>query len=194
MYSDKHINRHSLKCGSIVLAAVLFILCCAGGGTIAYLTSQSGTVINTFTSASTGVEIKETCSGAVKSNVYVENTSDIDVFIRAAIIVSWADSSGNVYAQAPTEDDYTIELGSDWKKIDGYYYYSKRVSAKGTDSDKTANLIDRCYPTEGNAPTGCELQVTVLAEAIQADGGAVSDAWGVDPSTLQSTASTSTLE
>jgi hypothetical protein len=164
---------------------VLFILCCAGGGTIAYLTSQSGTVTNTFTSASTGVEIKETLNGAEKSNVYVENTSDIDVYIRAAIIVSWVDEKGNVYAQAPTKDDYTIELGSDWQKSGGYYYYSEKVS----EGRRTTELIKTCSPIQENAPKGCELQVTVLAEAIQADGtdsktqkSAAESAWGVDPS------------
>jgi hypothetical protein len=184
MYSDKHINRHSLKCGSIVLAAVLFILCCAGGGTIAYLTSQSGTVTNTFTSASTDVEIIEKLDNGVKSEVKVQNKSDIDVYIRAAIIVSWADEKGNVYAQAPAENtDYNITYGNGWEKIGEYYYYKQRVPAKdtnaGTANNFTANLIENCSPIQDRVPEGYELQVTVLAEAIQADGGAVSDAWKV---------------
>ena len=57
-----------------------------------------------------------------------------------------------------------------WKRgNDGFYYYPDRVGAKQLTSDQHY-LIVRCKPDPGKAPVGCNLQVTILADAIQADG------------------------
>ena len=61
-----------------------------------------------------------------------------------------------------------------WTKAGDYYYYNS-VVAKGA---STGNLIDSVQET--SAPTGYHLQVTIVAESIQAEGmGATSaqDAW-----------------
>ena len=58
---------------------------------------------------------------------------------------------------------------------DGIYYYTKPVGPK----DSTANLLKDPI-TQPNAPEGCHLEVTVLAESIQAaPSTAVEGAWAV---------------
>ena len=58
---------------------------------------------------------------------------------------------------------------------DGIYYYTKPVGPK----DLTANLLKDPI-TQPNAPDGYHLEVTVLAESIQAaPSKAVTDSWGV---------------
>jgi hypothetical protein len=174
----------------LLLLALALLLCAVVTGTLAFLKAQSKTVENTFTVASTSLKIKEGLDDGIKSNVTVENTSDIDVYIRAAIIISWVDESGAVYAQSPTASDYQLELNrTDWVVEDGYYYCKSSVEA----GKSSPVLIERCSPKPTNsAPDGYNLQVTILAEAIQADGTTTSDvkavvnAWGVDPETLTS--------
>ena len=57
----------------------------------------------------------------------------------------------------------------------GIYYYTKPVGPK----DSTANLLKDPI-TQPNAPEGCHLEVTVLAESIQAaPSTAVEGAWAV---------------
>ena len=46
-----------------------------------------------------------------KKNVTVTNTGNVDAFIRAAIIVTWKDSAGNIAATVPVEGyDYNLKL------------------------------------------------------------------------------------
>ena len=82
------------------------------------------------------------------------------------------DKDGNVSATPVPAPTIT---NSDWFEKDGIYYYTKPVGPK----DSTANLLKDPI-TQPNAPEGCHLEVTVLAESIQAaPSKAVTDSWGV---------------
>lgn len=169
-----------MKKKTIALIALVAILTCAVGGTVAWLVASTAPITNTFTPGSVTCQINEELNGNTKSNVTVTNTGNVDAYIRAAIVINLVDGDGNVYAQTPVAGtDYTLKLGTGWKKIGDYYYYNG-VVAPGV---ATANLIDTC--TEKNVPSGLHLQVTILAEAIQAEGGngtqsAAKNAWGHD--------------
>ena len=181
----KQEKRRNSRKGLIAAVALVLLLCAAVGGTLAWLTTQTDPVVNTFTPAHVTCRVDEAFSNGSKKNVKIENTSDIDAYIRAAIVVNWADASGNVSAKPVTDDDYTMNLNlnsSGWVKgTDGYYYYTSPVAPGGT----TVNLIDKCEPVDGKAPSGYKLQVTILAEAIQSTpSDAVTEAWGVAPATL----------
>ena len=82
------------------------------------------------------------------------------------------DKDGNVSATPVPAPTIT---NSDWFEKDGIYYYTTPVGPK----DSTANLLKDPI-TQPNAPEGCHLEVTVLAESIQAaPSKAVTDSWGV---------------
>ena len=82
------------------------------------------------------------------------------------------DKDGNVSATPVPAPTIT---NSDWFEKDGIYYYTKPVGPK----DSTANLLKDPI-TQPNAPEGCHLEVTVLAESIQAaPSTAVEGAWAV---------------
>lgn len=180
----------------VALVALLVLLCCTVAGTLAYLVTSTNSVTNTFTPAHVSTEVNESFTGGVKSNVTIKNTGDIPAYIRAAVIINWADANGNVYGggtpAASTEEvtgDYTISYNTDgsWKQIGDYWYYTKPVAA---DSLTEKALIESCAPVAGKAPEGYNLQVTILADGIQADGVGsngktpMEDAWGVTPGQL----------
>ena len=171
----------------VALVAILVLLCCAVAGTVAYLVTSTDPVTNTFTPASVTTQVEETFDGTTKSNVRIQNTGNIDAYIRAAIIVNWADKQGNISATPVNDSDYEMTLGSGWVKI-GDYYYCKTTTVHGA---STAPLIISCAKTPSAAvPDGYDLQVTILADGIQADGVAsngktpMQDAWGVTPGQL----------
>lgn len=86
---------------------------------------------------------------------------------------NWVDKDGNVSATPVPAPTIT---NSDWFEKDGIYYYTKPVAPTG----QTSNLLDGNPITQPNAPEGCHLEVTVLAESIQAaPSKAVTDSWGV---------------
>lgn len=168
---------------SWLLISILFLLTFSAGGTLAYIAVVSDRVTNQFEPA----EVE--CRVNAGNTIDVTNVGDVDAFIRAAIVVNWMDSSGNVYGTAPKSGDYAIEINEDdWIFHDGFYYYKHRVTPEPDnvtpDEDTTADLVE-AISIQGVAPNGYKLSVEVVAEAIQADGvtaettKAYADAWGI---------------
>ena len=167
----------------VALVALLLLLCCTVAGTLAYLVTSTNSVTNTFTPASVSTEVNEDFDGITKSNVTIKNTGNIDAYIRAAVIINWADGDGNVSATPVKDGDYVIKYdrSNTWKKIGDYWYYTKPVAA---DSLTEKALIESCTPVAGKAPEGYDLQVTILADGIQSEPlTAIKEAWHVDPAT-----------
>ena len=165
----------------VALVAILVLLCCAVAGTVAFLIDSTGPVTNTFTPASVTTQVEEEFNGTTKSDVKIKNTGNTDAFIRAAIVVNWADQDGNVYPVGPAAGtDYSIGIGTGWTaRNDGYYYYNTSVA----ETASTTVLINTCEPT-GVCPGGeqYKLQVTILADAIQSSpASAAQEAWGYVP-------------
>ncbi len=160
----------------VALVAILVLLCCAVAGTVAFLVTKTDSVVNTFTPSKVTTYVEEEFNGQTKSNVKIQNTGDIDAYIRVAVIVNWADASGNVYGEKPVEGtDYTISYnktvqadGGQWiEGSDGYWYYTKPVAPSTEDNPQyTGVLIKSCEPG-AQAPAGYDLQVTILADGIQ---------------------------
>lgn len=164
----------------VLVVSVLVLLLAVAGGTLAWLTANTGPVVNTFTPAHVTCQVDETFDGTTKSDVKVKNAGDIPAYIRAYIVVTWKDETGNVYGQKPVANaDYTMEMAQNTGWVtgsDGYYYYTDAVDSKG----KTGVLIKSCTEITGKAPVGCNLSVEIMAEAIQSvPEEAVEDAWGV---------------
>lgn len=192
-------RQHRNRKGITALTALVLIFCCTVGGTLAWLVTKTDAVTNTFQPTAVSCEVEEDTSGSTKKNVAVSIPNkagdNTDAYVRATYVVNWAkdDSDNTVYAVAPVKGaDYTFTMGTSGKwsnNSDGYYYYSDPVAPGG----KTEVLFSEfALGQNANAPAGYHLQVTILAEAIQADGvnsssvKAVKDAWGVDPTTLLS--------
>lgn len=169
------------KRSGILLAAVIVLLAGAVGGTWAFLVAQSEPVQNNFTYAHVSCTIKEKFDGTTKSDVQIQNTGDIPAYIRARIVVTWKDTSGNVSAVPVKDSDYTMTMGTGWTKgTDGYWYCKTTVNP----DDFTPELITECKKTDNaNAPKDYyDLSVEILADAIQSEpANAVMEAWGYTP-------------
>ena len=168
------------KRSGILLAAVIVLLAGAVGGTWAFLVAQSEPVQNNFTYAHVSCTINEEFDGTTKSNVKIQNTGDIPAYIRARIVVTWKDASGNVSAAPVKVSDYTMTMGTGWTKgTDGYWYCKTAVNP----DDFTPELITECKKTANpNAPEDYDLSVEILADAIQSEpASAVTEAWDYTP-------------
>lgn len=162
----------------VLLVSLLLVLCLTAGGTLAYLTAKTGSVVNTFTPAKSSTVIDEgKFDGSVKQYAKVTNKSEdnVTVYIRAQVVVTWKDDDGNVLGETPVRgEDYQVTYPADtrWFKVGDYYYYSEKV-VKG---DSTENLL-----TNGKAlknKEGYNLSIEILAQSIQADPtDAVEEAW-----------------
>ena len=164
---------------TLLLAALVLIFGALVGSTVAFLVAGTQTVTNKFQPTSVTTDIVEKFDGEVKNNVKVQNTGEIPAYIRAAVVVTWQNDEGQVYAQTPVEGtDYTLEwYTSGWFKKDGFYYHESAVAPNGT----TGVLFTNCQPVANRAPEGYYLCVEILASGIQSEpASAVEAAWGVE--------------
>lgn len=174
----------------ILIAVVAALFTAAVVSTVAFIVANTTSLTNTFTPGKVGCEVVETFDKSTKEDVKLKNAvasgdnkSDyVDAYLRAAIVITWQDASGNVYPTAPAAGtDYTItQTASGWTlHTDGYWYYNSPVAPDGT----TANLIDSVAPVADKAPAGYSLCVEILGQSIQAEpASAIADAWGYTPS------------
>ena len=186
-YEDKHreeaaasASEKTLRAGrvtAIVMATVL-LLALAIGGTVAWLSTNDTPITNTFTPSKVACEVQEDFDKTTgeKTDVNVQNTGDIDAFIRVKLVTYRTNDQGQHIGG--TAELPAFDLGTDWVKHDGYYYYTKPVEPNQTPA---ANLTDRMTLTKKyNDADGGHQAIDVMAEAIQSvPGEAVKAAWGL---------------
>lgn len=177
-----HLRKRKHTRRQAALLSIFLILSLAVSGTLAYIVTRTDKVDNQFEPSSVTCQVN-----ANNDNSFdVTNTGDVNAFIRAAIVVNWMDGSGNVRGIAPEPIDYTLNVNTtDWWQDTntGFYYYKYAVVPQGITNDLVTafGLSDSV-----TAPSGYQLSVEVVAEAIQADGEkdgttiqAYQDAWGI---------------
>lgn len=159
------------KAALILSLCLIFAL--AVGTTLAYLKANTSPVTNTFKAATSEIKIDENVENGEKSSIQVVNTGTAVSYVRVKLVMNWVDGKGKVVSGNNLPKVTLNE--SDWFVQDDIYYYTKPVGPK----DSTANLLKDPI-TQPNAPEGCHLEVTVLAESIQAaPSTAVEGAWAV---------------
>lgn len=159
-----------------LILSLCLIFALAVGTTFALLKASTDPVKNTFTAAKSEIKIDEDVTGGQKKSIAVINTGTAVSYVRVKLVMNWVDESGNVSA-APVNIKPVI-TGNWFPGSDGNYYYKMPVAAKG----ETTNLLQEESPiTEPtDKPAGYHLEVTVLAESIQAaPSTAVEGAWKV---------------
>lgn len=158
------------KAALILSLCLIFAL--AVGTTFALLKASTAPVENTFTAAKSGTDIVEELDGNQKKSIVVKNTGTAVSYVRVKLVMNWVDENGNVSAEPV---NITPSITADWFEQGGIYYYKMPVAAK----DFTTNLL-KTPITQDAAPEGYHLEVTVLAESIQAaPSAAVQQSWGV---------------
>lgn len=159
-----------------LILSLCLIFALAVGTTFALLKANTEPVTNTFTAAKSGTHIDEKLDGNQKKSIIVKNTGTAVSYVRVKLVMNWVDESGNVSAEPV---NITPSITDNWFEQGGIYYYKMPVAAKG----ETTNLLKDPI-TQGTAPEGYHLEVTVLAESIQAaPSKAVTESWGVQVDT-----------
>lgn len=155
-----------------LILSLCLIFALAVGTTFALLKASTDPVENTFTAAKSGTDIVEKLDGSQKKSIVVKNTGTAVSYVRVKLVMNWVDESGNVSAEPV---NITVDYdNTNWFEQGGIYYYKMPVAAN---DGVTTNLL-KTPITQGTAPEGYHLEVTVLAESIQAaPSKAVEGAW-----------------
>lgn len=174
------------------IVAVVLVLCCAIGGTLAWLTAKSDVVTNTFTPSNIKIELKEntgenykmipgyTITKDPKATVLagseecwlfveIEKSGNFDQYLTYAPATGWELVAGetNVYARKVT----TAEIGTAYSVLAG-----DKVTVKGTVTEDMMNsLTAETYPT---------LTITAYASQLYKSAGVqftAAEAWDNAP-------------
>ena len=161
----------------VLVVSVLALVLAVAGGTLAWLTANSGPVTNTFTPAQVSCTVEEKFDGTTKKDVNVKNTSDIDAYLRVKLVTYRVKDNGDRIGGTAEIPEFTP--GTNWVKYGDFYYYTLPV-APG-EKPKTdligAEGITLVRYTDAD---GGKQVIEVMAEAIQSQPErAVGQAWGV---------------
>ena len=165
------------KAALILSLCLIFAL--AVGTTVALLVAHTNAVTNTFTAAKSKITIEEKTDDGIKSEIRVKNEGTATSYVRVKLVMNWvSDDDSKTISATPVNISVDYDK-TNWFEQDGIYYYTTPVAPK----DLTANLLKDPITQPEGAPDGYHLEVTVLAESIQAaPSEAVTDSWhvGVD--------------
>lgn len=165
------------KAALILSLCLIFAL--AVGTTVALLKANTAPVTNTFKAATSETHVDVKDSGNEKTGIFVKNEGTATSYVRVKLVMNWVSDDGKTISGEPVNIDVNYDTDN-WFLKDGIYYYRTPVGPKDSGNDTTANLLKAGSPIKqpDDAPDGCHLEVTVLAESIQAaPSTAVEGAW-----------------
>lgn len=150
----------------LIAFCVCILACAAASGSLAWLISAPGPVVNEFTPGEVTIQVDETFDGITKSDVRIKNTGNVPAYIRVALVPAWVDDEGNIAAKHASLDNCNITWGDDFNQFwfegtDGFYYCKTFINP----DKSTPILIKSCTVNGGEHEYDFELQV--IASAVQ---------------------------
>ena len=161
------------KAALILSLCLIFAL--AVGTTVALLKANTAPVTNTFKAAESGTHVDVEDSGNEKTGVFVTNEGTATSYVRVKLVMNWVSDDGKTISGEPVNINVKYDT-TKWFEQGGIYYYRTPVGPNMT----TDNLLqkDKHITEPTGKPEGYHLEVTVLAESIQAaPSTAVEGAW-----------------
>lgn len=164
------------------VAAIALVLCCAIGGTLAWLTAKTAPVTNTFTAGDVDITLTETTSDykMVPGNTIAK---DPKVTVKANSEACW------LFVKVEKSDNFgsfmTFEIADDWTELStGSGVYYREVASQTIDQDfsvlkdSRVEVFDTVTKDMLTASDFTQPTLTFTAYAVQKDNvDSASDAW-----------------
>lgn len=173
------------------IVAVVLVLCCAIGGTLAWLTDRTNPVVNTFTVGDINIELKETTTNykMVPGNTI---SKDPKVTVKANSEACWlfvkVEKSNNFdgFMTYTMADDWTQLTDADGKAVNGVFYREVTATTVDTsfsvlkdDQVQVLNTVTKTQIENIKNNTIAAPTLTFTAYAVQKDNVAdAAAAWG----------------
>ena len=171
-----HANRRSVGMKTFVaMLALVLVIGCAVGGTVAWLTAQTDSVVNTFTYGDINIDLKETTGNDYKIIPGVDIEKNPTVIVKANSEACWLFvkvEEGGMFV----DNMVTYSIANDWTKVGGTEnVYYREVDAATTDLE--FNVLKNNKVTVSEDLTKSDIQsitvqpkLTFTAYAVQKDG------------------------
>lgn len=169
----------------VAMLALVLVIGCAVGGTVAWLTAQTDPVVNTFTYGDINITLKETTGNDYKIIPGVDIKKDPKVTVKANSEACWL--FVKVEKEGTFTDKVTYSIANDWtpgdgEKIPANVYY-RAVDAVKADTGfavlegNKINVSEELTKSDIQSIT-VQPKLTFTAYAVQQDGiGDAAAAW-----------------
>lgn len=153
----------------VLICLLIAAIVGAIGATAAYMIKETQNVQNDFIPAKVTCNVNEVFDGNEKSSITVQNTGNINAYIRVRFVSYWVNDEGNIVGKpsAKVSFDYNSDL---WvlDEANDTYYYTKPVAP----GDSTPELLGSKIVLQTSEFNGKPVYqvIEVLSEAIQAKG------------------------
>ena len=126
----------------LILFLCVAIMAASTFEVVAYMKRKSEPIQNEFIPANVSCQVNENFQSNIKTSITVQNTGNIDAYIRLRVVSYWQDSKGDVVGRSSPE----ILFGKGWSyntekwiynEADQTFYYTEPVSA----GQSTAELL-----------------------------------------------------
>ena len=160
---------------ALIVIGAIALLVAVCGTVLAYMFRTTEAKDNQFTPAEVSCEVHETTDDAVteKTSVRIENTSNIDVYLRVRFVSYWVDDSSNIISKPSAMPK--IQTADGWiAGKDNTYYYEAPVSPGDFTGELLSSKIDLLEED------GYRQVIEIFAEAIQSKPtSSVIESWNV---------------
>lgn len=171
----------------IVMLALVLVIGCAMGGTVAWLVSSTNAVVNTFTYGAINITLSETTGENDKIIPGKDISKDPKVTVKKDSEACW------LFVEVKEEgtfvaDKVTYSVAEDWTKGDGTKIpanvYYRAVDAVGADTEFAVLRDNKIYVSDELTKSDIQSittqpKLTFTAYAVQKDGiNTAEDAWG----------------
>lgn len=168
----------------IALLALVLVIGCVAGGTVAWLVAKTDPVVNTFTYGNIDITLTETTGKDYKIIPGTDITKNPKVTVKGGSEACWlfvkVDKVGTF-----VEGKVTYAVANDWTAlpgVDGVYY--REVAAVTADTDfnvlegNKITVSEDLTKAEVDAITADEISLTFTAYAVQKENiTTAADAW-----------------
>ena len=184
----------------LVALLVVLILAALVPAVYAFMLRGSQTIANTFVPATVTCEVAETMGTALndqgkvcdaKTSVKVQNTGNVDAYIKVQLVFYWQDSKGDVVGRDVTPD-YSVNSG--WLSAGNHLYYYKYPVAPGQFTGELLDPNNLIVMNPVNEPYNnidyiYYPVVEIIAEAIQSvPEEEIEQSWGITITGVEITA------
>ncbi len=143
----------------ISVAAIALVLCCAIGGTLAWLSTKTASVVNTFTNGDINITLTETTGETYKMVPGNTITKDPKVTVEKGSEACWLFVKVEESDNAEFSKFMTYEIADGWKELDSEtgVYYREVKEAETAAADAVFYVLKDNKVTVKNTVTKGEL-------------------------------------
>lgn len=165
-----------MKIKRITTVVTVLLLVALAGTVVAYMVHRTASKQNEFHFANISHQVNISGSGNIRTSLTVENTGEMDVYVRVRFVSNWVNGTGLM--AKPSEIPVVADLDTDnwiYDATNYTYYYKHKLEVDG----ETPDLLGDGTITLKVSSEGYNQTFEVVSEAIQAEPyAAVNEAWG----------------